>query len=567
MKKLLLSIAICSSLISSAQSLENKIPKNAQAVISINGDRLLDLVSVAEFNNYTFVQKVFQNISKNQESAIKSIEEVGFDINSKAYYFYQTTDSISYHNFIVKLTDRNKFKNLLSESQQEQIENKGTISLVKDYQSVTLWNDNKLLFSFGDKSSSYFDQHEERFKSNDENEYYYETTRKIAQGWTMEHAMEVFNSKNIQSILTNTSYLASKDNKAVASAWINNYGEILSGAMGNLYGLSTVAASTMGPQGNMYGIEGIRANMYFDKDAARMEMEMEIGEKFQKSFKKIYNSKIDKHFFKYFNQKEALMYISLSSDTESLLKEYPSMMADIYGTMMPRYQEETVIVAELISLILDEEAIADLITGDLLFILNDLGEKEVEYTYYDYDSDYNKIEKTETKKEISPDFTMMLGSEKEELLNKLARLGLKYQVVEYYDLNYYKIDLHNEVPFNLYTTVKNGIVFLTSSEENIKNIVNNSVTTDLGGHKKMITSNMAMFYVNGKELLKKVPVEELRNDELRYYHFAQENFTDAYFRTAHIKGNKILSEIKINAPEKDGNSFKFLLNFMDVLAR
>ena len=54
MKKILLIIAICISYTSTGQNLESKIPNTAQAVVSINGDRLFELVSSSDFDKYDF---------------------------------------------------------------------------------------------------------------------------------------------------------------------------------------------------------------------------------------------------------------------------------------------------------------------------------------------------------------------------------------------------------------------------------------------------------------------------------------------------------------------------------
>ena len=62
MKKIVLIIAICASFASTAQNLESKIPSSAEAVVSINGDRLLELVSTAEFDNYGFAKKMFEEL-------------------------------------------------------------------------------------------------------------------------------------------------------------------------------------------------------------------------------------------------------------------------------------------------------------------------------------------------------------------------------------------------------------------------------------------------------------------------------------------------------------------------
>ena len=548
MKKILLIIAICISYISTAQNLESKIPNTAKAVVSINGDRLFELVSISNFDKYDFVKKMYKEFHKKDTTlSVNSLNDFGIDINSKAYYFYKTSDSINYHTILVKLTDKRKFENLLSDSDIERIEKKGDINIIVDNSGITTWNDKMLVLSYGDKSYRY------RFMKESENV-----------GWTKEHILSIYSGSSSNSIIANKSYLANKDRNAVASAWINNYGELISGAMSGMYGMAGMRSlnSLTGLKSSLYGFKSVVANLYFEEDGMRMSTELEVSEDWRKIFKKIYKSKMNSNFFNYFNQNEALAYMSFSMDMEAVLEEYPTMMANIYGGMLPESREEIQVASELVSMLLGE-----LVTGDMLFVLNDFGEKEVTYTSYEYDEDYKRKEVTKTKKDVLPDFTLMIGSEKGKFLTKAALLGVKHKLAEN-KAGYFKVVApKSEIPFDMYTAVKNNILFFTTSEDKILKIVKGSYINNLGKHQKLIKNNISTFYLNGQQLFSKVPVSELTRKEKDYLQFAQQNFTDASFKSSKMKGNKIRSEMKINTTTSKGNSLKLMLDFMEVLAR
>ena len=572
MKKIFLIIAICISYISTAQNLESKIPNTAKAVVSINGDRLLELVSVSDFNTYDFAKKMFKEFHKKDTTLnINSIKDFGIDTNSKAYYFYSTTDSINYHTILVKIADINKFEKVILDSDKERIEKKGDINILVNNSGVTTWNDKILITSMGDNSYNYFKDNEERLMKQAENEEesYYKVKKKIGQSWTKGHVLSIYNGNSNASIITNKSYLASKDSKAVASAWINNYGELIGGAMSSIYGMAGMNSlnSITGIRSSLYGFKSVVANLYFEEDGMRMSSEMEVSEDWRKIFKKIYKSKMNSNFFNYFNQNEALAYMSFSVDMKAVFEEYPTMMANIYGGILPDAREEIQVANELVSLLLDEKAIGELITGDMLFVLNDFGEKEVTYTSYEYDEDYKRKEVTKTKKDLMPDFTLMIGSEKGKFLTKTALLGVKHKLAEN-KAGYFKVVApKSEIPFDMYTAVKNDILFFTTSEDKISKIVNGSYVNNLGKHQKIIKNNISTFYVNGQQLFSKVPESELSKKEKNYLQFAQQNFTDAYFKSSKMKGNKMHSEMKINTTTAKGNSLKLMLDFMEVLAK
>ncbi len=570
MKKNLLVIAVFASFVCMAQNIESKIPKNVEAVISINGDRLTELVPISEFDDFNFAKKMVDKLSRKSDSTVASIKDLGFDINSKAFYFYTRTDSISYHNFLVKLTDKNKFENLISARDKEKIVSEGGMQIMENRGSIAIWNNNLLLFLGYEKGHDYFEKNEERFMSEGENEgkSYYKVKKIITSQWAKTYALSIFRGNGEASILSDKDYIASKDKNAAASAWIKNYGQLINSALASVYGTTGVFPfSKLKSRSNLYGFKSIGANLFFDKDAIRMTTETELNSDWKKMFKKVYNSKIDKNFYNYFNQNDALAYISLSMDMQALLEEYPALMTSMYGGIMPSYKEEMDLGGEFLSLFLDEKAIGELMTGDMLFVLNDFGEKEVTYTSYEYDADYKSKEITKTKKEVVPDFTIMIGSKKEKLLNKVARLGIKFELFEN-KAGYYKVNApKNEIPFDLYTVVKNNVLLFTTSEEKISNIVNNRFVKNLGKHQKLIKNSSSTFYINGEKLISKIPASELSRKERRYFNYVKDNFKDAYFKSSKMKGNKIHSEMKINTPNSQGNSLKVFFNFFEAMVK
>jgi len=452
---------------------------------------------------------------------------------------------------------------------KEKIVSEGGMQILVDHSSVMIWNDQMLLMMGYEKPYNFFKDNEERFRAEAENEdeSYYNIKKRIASRWAKAYALSVVNGNGGRSILTNKKYLASKDKSAAASVWVKNYGGLMNGFMSSIYGMSGMS-SLAGLQGNMYnGFKSVVANLYFDTDAARMTMEMEVSSEWEKTFKKVYNSKMDKEFFNYFNQNDVLAYMSFSMNMQALFEEYPALMTSMYGGMMPQYKQEMDVSGDFLSLLLDEEAIGELMTGDLLFVLNDFGEKEVTYTSYEYDEDYKRKEVTKTKKDMVPDFTIMVGSKKGKLLNKAARLGIKYELFEN-KAGYFKVNVpKNELPVDLYTVVKNDILFFTTSEEKISNIVNNRFVKNLGKHQKMMQKNVSTFYMNGEKIMSRIPASELSKKEQGYMNYAKENFKDAYFKSSKLKGNKMRSEMKINTSGSQGNSLKDFLNFIEFVAK
>ncbi len=561
MKKYILSLALIATTISFAQSLESKIPNTTKIVMTVDGGKLFDLVSLQEFENYEAIQYLVKQV-KQQREQVNSIADFGLDVNAKAYYFYQPTDSVMYHTGLMKLTNRKAFEGLFDENETSKMVKNGNVSTFVDDDVTLMWNDNMVLFSNGMDSYSYFDANRERFESQaNEDEDFYDIKKRGSSTWNANYAKKIFNY-NGASILSNHSYLKSIDSKASATLWIGNYGGMMNDMMKSSFYYTL--GSGYNVNGNRLGFGTMIAQLYFEEDKVRMTSKMEVNGKWQKAFKKIYASKIDRSFFKYFNEDDVLSYVSLAMSTEALLDEYPALMSEMYGGMLPEYNEETSVAADLFSLILDEEAVGELVTGDMLFILNDIVEKDIAYTTYEYDDDYNETEVKKTKKEVSPDFTIIIGSEKnEKLLFRLIRLGVKHEAFET-KKNYYKLNLPSKTPFDLFAVIKDEKIFLTTSEKRLTDIVSNRIVSKGGAHKKRIRKNSSVFYMDIDNLISKIPESDLSKSEKEFADYAKDNLKDAYF-TGKMKGNTMYSEFIIETEKNRKNSLKVLLDFLEFV--
>lgn len=548
-----------------AQNLEAKIPSNSDVVVAMDGNRLFELVAVTDFNDSYIGKKMLKSINKQREDKISSVADVGIDINSKAYFFVQSTDSVTYNTFIIKLNNRKQFETTLSKKKLTDIKRENGLNILEEYSDINVWSDNLLVFVSGTKSQSYFDSNKDRFMKDAEDDSEYKVYRNIVKKWSLGYAKRLLTNNPSQSISSNSKYQKAKKKDAAATVWVRNYGEIVSKLLKSVGGMYSTSYMMLGNK-NFYGIEEISGSLFFDKDAARLSMDMSVTPEMEKSYKKMYGKKLNRKFFNHFDQNNALAFWSFSVDTEAMFNEYPNLVKRIYGGVLPSAKEEISVVADLFALLIDEEAIGDLLTGDMLFVLDAIGEKDVPYTTYEYDEDYNRKEVTKTKKEIAPDFTLMIGSKEKELLNRVYKLGIKHKLVKS-DAGVFELVIpNNEVPFPVYSIVKDDILFLTTSKTRASNIVRNETFSSSGKHSKLIKKNISAMYINGQEILAKIPENMFSEKEKEAVAVFGKNFTEAYLTSSRMKGNKLTTEFKINTSGKDENSLKLLFNLMNEMA-
>ncbi|WP_435261308.1 hypothetical protein [Tenacibaculum sp. nBUS_03] len=571
MKKIIATLLLVSiTVFAQAQKLETKIPNTADVVITANAENIFKLINISELDNSFLGKEMLRKINRKREDKVSSISKAGINIKSNAYYFFKQTDSISYHSILAEIYDAKEYESNLSKWKIKKIKRENGYNYIEGYRDLTIWNDEFLLTIKGDKSHSFFNKHRERlYKLKKKDEKSYSFKKRIIKEWIKKRAFETLNNSPSNSIALNSKFQKGKKKNASASLWVRNYGGMISNLIRSFEGGKYKSMSYFMPQknNNLFGVEEVTANLFFEKNSARVLLDMSVNSDLKKSFKKIYNKRMNNDLLKGFDHNNVLAFWSMSISTKEILIQYPELINKMYGGLLPKLKEEIDIVGNIFSLIIDEEAIGGLITGDALFVLNDFIKKEVEYTTYKYDEDYKKKEVTKTKETVVPDFTLMIGSKEEKLLNKVLKLAQKYKVLNKAN-NIYKLDLKDaKLPFDLFTVIKNEVMYVTTSKARAINISAGRNGYNSSKHSNLIKRNSSVLYADINTIVNRIPKNYIGNNENEMVLFSNNNIEDMHFRISKMNGNKISTEIKLNTKGNEDNTLKLLFKFIDSMVK
>ena len=131
------------------------------------------------------------------------------------------------------------------------------------------------------------------------------------------------------------------------------------------------------------------------------------------------------------------------------------------------YTEEFSLISDLIELVVDEEALSNAITGDMVFILNGLSLKEVSYLSWDYDEEFNYHSTEKTKEELVPDYTILFGSKEDELIQKIIRLSVKNELLRAVEGGYQSASDRLFRQSDFFVGYSGDIVCFTSTHEKL----------------------------------------------------------------------------------------------------
>jgi hypothetical protein len=379
--------------------------------------------------------------------------------------------------------------------------------------------------------------------------------KELAMVWMTAEGNKIFTA-NYESIEKNKSYTSSLDSKAIAELWVSS--------LQDAYNSIAPEFGTYGKSGLMKGYGSLNAKLFMDEKSFRISTGLELAKDQADAYKKIINRKLNKKFLKYVNSDKAIGFMGYSIDTKAYLEEFPKLMKQTYGSFLGKNMEEEIeLGTDLFSLLLDEEAVSMVVKGDAMFVINGLNTKDVTYTTYDYDDDYNRKEVTKTKKETLPDFLFMFSSEDHRLMNKLIKYGMNKNYVTVNN-NIYKIE-EKKSPVDIYFMIKDGIVFFGNSLTEMESINNNTFVPAISkSHKTLLAKNNFSFLFNAKNLVGKVPTEEIGGEETaKKFNETLGKMGNIYMKSNPIKGNVVSADISAEIPNGHENALKYLFSLIE----
>lgn len=312
-------------------------------------------------------------------------------------------------------------------------------------------------------------------------------------------------------------------------------------------------------------------NGYFEKDKIRLSQVIAPkSEETKKSYQAISDAKIDKNLLNYIGN-NVLGYYSIAMDTQAIMNYEYKILKNTLNSVYQSYTKDTNgneadILIDAIALVLDEKAIADLIPGNAVFVLHDLKKVQRDYIDITYDDNYEQIETKGTKDEIQPDFTFLINTRNESFVDRLLRLPLnksKFTATDYQLTNgYYTIHFEKDnVLENLYLGLKNGVVMLTTSKENIESLIQQKAMTLHPDFKKSISKNNSAAWFDIQKIMTACQTEIDKDSKSNYYGIALKDAGEITMESK-FKNGTIATEATYTIKGNHSNSLQY---FFDVI--
>ena len=621
--KLIFVIVLCLSLYTgTTQSLESRIPVTAECVISFNGKTLTDKIGMKNINkSVAFLDFTQQIIFKG--NSLQKVSAMGIDLKKPLYFFFNDDDSISYYVFLYEIEKPKSFGKYINEKTEVGEKVKTALYDVlfyKNEKEFLAWNDQYAMYvildHYTDKNATY-SQYEYELEMADGLETYevvddapvvageevvetieteetqevYEARRKAeeearakaraekvaARRNVFKSVLDSYFSKEVRakSILQEAHYMANKNKTADINLWMNleNTQGISPFLYGYEYGYDYGPYRMFSSMMSQYLGGKISSNLFFNNDKVSWETNFDYNNELADLFKQIYSTKLPKRYLKYIDP-NALGVVSTSINSTKLWEAYPKFYATILKSFERRgesYNEEVEVITDFFSIMLDETALGDLVTGNGIFVLKDIIPTTVEYTSYEYNEDYTKHEKvTKTREDVMPEFLAMFGTRNQSFMEKLLRLGCKHEILYMSDNTnseqyYYTNGESRDFPFKLYITFKEDIAFISTNLNEINRIIEGKVKYSLDKKtENKMAKNTGFGMLNIEQLLSRIPSDNLSVKEKALLVYAQKNSeTVEYF--SNFEGERSNINFELKSPSNYKNSALYIWRFIDEM--
>jgi len=313
--------------------------------------------------------------------------------------------------------------------------------------------------------------------------------------------------------------------------------------------------------GKMYNSDSAY-NLYFDDDKIRLVNNYRNkNAKVQESIGEFYKGKKNRKIAKLLSDKN-IGYYSFS------LNGYKSfdMMYDLFENAGDeKYQKEISLIAETMKIALDEKAISKIAPGNGIFILNKLGSKKVDYTDYEYDEDYNSKEVKKTKDVAVPDFTFAFATDNDGFWKRVfdmlaSNKEVGKNITKNGELYSFRSEKNSEID-NLFFTVQDGIVYITTSVENIGEKKQSENTKKWA---KEISSHSLSGRLDIQKLIVGLEKEFTTVKDKEMFNFFRKNIGILKYQTDSGK-ESIKTELHYQIDSKSENSLMYFFDLIDGL--
>jgi hypothetical protein len=386
----------------------------------------------------------------------------------------------------------------------------------------------------------------------------------LTQVWQSQWCSTLMSTAGAPVLMQSAAYKKVAASRADASAYFD-YGAYVKLMMGEFMGpgmssFGSMYASMFINMLNVSNGSNLFSELEFGEDQIEWDMVYTATGKAAEMQSAMLDNKLSSKYLKYMNSSDMIGFYTLAFNTEETLKYYADITSYYMGGISGN-AEVGEVSSELLQLMIDEEAIAELFPGTAVITFSDFSKRMIEYTTYDYDENWNRTEVIREKEEVLPTFLAMMETERSELVSKILRLAAMEEEMVETDFGFQL----NGGPFPIYFFLKGGMLFIGNDLAQVNDIQKGSFKAGLSSvHKKAIKKNNSVIFFDAKELIEDLELEYQSGEIAEMIAFAKGRAERVIITTSKLDDSRTNMKAVIDIPENEANGWSYMMNVFNA---
>ncbi|MBI1227494.1 MAG: DUF4836 family protein [Bacteroidetes bacterium] len=304
------------------------------------------------------------------------------------------------------------------------------------------------------------------------------------------------------------------------------------------------------------GQMALRSQLFFNEDMKRF-------------YSRALDAKFNKKFLRYVKGGDEMFgYFYLNYNIKNTIDESKALLYKIFEAT-PQYGEAAADAIKILGIFIDEEAIGNLLKGDLMFAISGIQTVETKTVTYDYDADFNFTTRDTTMMKQVPIFTALASYGNGKDIQKFIDLGLHSKVLTH-EGRYYRLDVPGMDGMSFFLAKQDGLLIFTNNAYLMKQNLDKGFAKKLRlpkNHKKRLCESASVVYWNIPNTIRAVAGDEANSNIglMGYLNNIGKEFYSMEATSSKKVTNSVDSEMFLKMTTKDTNALQQFFNFINDL--
>ncbi len=503
-------------------------------------------------------KRIWQNGSElfawNNEVVMNIMHEKGYNPNEFDYGYDETVgyDSIDWSDY--EYTD-STYEDVVIEENIEEMETLPSMDEKIESDSAS--------FIFSDGDTINFFENDGTF------DWVEEGPDTAAYAW----ALKLLEKDFPQSISKNAKFNLAKGRTDDIHFWLDYAivtGSLSSNPAGGMVGTNSYAQAMAAMSGFMnvfYKDTYLSMGLNFENGRMAIRNQLFSNEDMKQFYSKALDAKFNKKFLRYVKGGDEMFgYFYLNYNVKNTIEETKSLLYKSFAAT-PQYGQLASDAMKILGIFIDEEAIGNLLKGDLMVSVSGMQTVEVKTKTFDYDADFNFTERDTTMLQTIPIFTAMASYGNGNDIQKFIDLGIHSNVLVK-ERNFYKVIIPNMESQNFFLAKHDGLLIFTNNQYLMQQNLETGFAKKLRlpkQHKKRLCKNGSVVYWNIPNTIKAAAGSQADSNIglTGWMNNLGKEFHSFEMTTSKKVGDAVESEMFLNMTKNDMNALQQFFNFVN----